>query len=114
MYLAERRHEFNSMKSIQRRLSVGLISVLIIIGLLLVQTSSWLFEAGLRRYFENHLHLESENLLAALVRGPQGIELDQSRISSAYKRPFSGYYFRIEMNDETWRSRSSWDHLLPL
>src|SRR5690606_40184575 len=87
MYLAERRHEFNSMKSIQRRLSVGLISVLIIIGLLLVQTSSWLFEAGLRRYFENHLHLESENLLAALVRGPQGIELDQSRISSAYKRP---------------------------
>lgn len=112
--MAERRHEFNSMKSIQRRLSVGLISVLIIIGLLLVQTSSWLFEAGLRRYFENHLHLESENLLAALVRGPQGIELDQSRISSAYKRPFSGYYFRIEMNDETWRSRSSWDHLLPL
>src|SRR5690606_28971908 len=47
-------------------------------------------------------------------RWPQGIELDQSRISSAYKQPFSGYYFRIEMQDETWRSRSSWDHLLPL
>lgn len=102
------------MNSIQRRLSLGLISVLIIIGLLLVQTSLWLFETGLHRYLENDMRQESENLLAALVRGPQGIELDQSRISSAYKRPFSGHYFRIEMKDATWRSRSSWDHLLPL
>jgi len=102
------------MNSIQRRLSVGLISVLIIIGLLLIQTSLWLFETSLHRYFESEMRHESENLLAALVRGPQGIELDQSRISSAYTQPFSGYYFRIEMTDETWRSRSSWDHLLPL
>jgi len=37
------------LKSIQRSLSVGLIAVLLLVGLLLVQTSLWLFEAGLRR-----------------------------------------------------------------
>ena len=37
------------MKSIQRRLSLGLISVMVIVGVVLAQTSLWLFEAGLQR-----------------------------------------------------------------
>ena len=39
------------MKSIQHRLSLGLIGVLLVVGLLLAQTSLWLFDLGLRRYF---------------------------------------------------------------
>lgn len=101
------------MKSIQRRLSLGLISVMVIVGLVLAQTSLWLFEMGLQRYLESGLRNDSENLLVALVRGPMGVQLDEQRLSPAYQRPFSGHYFRIDFADTHWRSRSLWDQELP-
>ena len=101
------------MISIQRRLSLGLISVMVVVGLVLAQTSLWLFEMGLQRYLEAGLRNDSENLLAALVQGPQGLHLDERRLSPAYQRPFSGHYFRIELADGHWRSRSLWDQELP-
>jgi signal transduction histidine kinase len=100
-------------RSIQRRLSLGLISVMVIVGLVLAQTSLWLFEIGLQRYLEAGLRNDSENLLVALVRGPQGLQLDERRLSPAYQRPFSGHYFRIDFADSHWRSRSLWDQELP-
>ncbi|MGO4310585.1 sensor histidine kinase [Pseudomonas sp. KB_15] len=101
------------MRSIQRRLSLGLISVMVVVGLVLAQTSLWLFEMGLQRYLEAGLRNDSESLLAALVRGPQGLQLDERRLSPAYQRPFSGHYFRIDFADGHWRSRSLWDQELP-
>ncbi|NWE11798.1 sensor histidine kinase [Pseudomonas yamanorum] len=101
------------MKSIQRRLSLGLISVMVIVGLVLAQTSLWLFEVGLQRYLESGLRNDSENLLVALVRGPTGVQLDEQRLSPAYQRPFSGHYFRIDFGVTHWRSRSLWDQELP-
>ncbi|NBF15249.1 GHKL domain-containing protein [Pseudomonas sp. Fl4BN2] len=101
------------MKSIQRRLSLGLISVLLIAGLVVGQVSLWLFENGLQRYLESGLRNESENLLLALSRGPQGLQLDERRLSPAYHRPFSGHYFSIQFGDIHWRSRSLWDAQLP-
>jgi len=101
------------MKSIQRRLSLGLISVMVIVGVVLAQTSLWLFEMGLQRYLESGLRNDSENLLVALVRGPTGVQLDEQRLSPAYQRPFSGHYFRIDFSDTHWRSRSLWDQELP-
>ncbi|MDF2489861.1 MAG: histidine kinase [Pseudomonas sp.] len=101
------------MKSIQARLSLGLIAVLVVVGLALAQLSLWLFEAGLQRYLETGLRKESENLLVALVHGPNGIQLDERRVSSAYQRPFSGYYFRIDFDEGHWRSRSLWDLEMP-
>ncbi|NWB26461.1 ATP-binding protein [Pseudomonas gingeri] len=102
------------MRSIQRRLSLGLVSVLLVVGLIVAQTSLWLFELGLQRYLEDGLHADSENLLVALVRGPQGLQLDERRLSPAYQRPFSGHYFRIDFADHHWRSRSLWDQELPV
>lgn len=108
------------MKSIQQRLSIGLAGVLILVGLVLAQTSLWLFDAGLRRNLGSELQLEADNLLAALVRGEHGIELDQTRISPVYERPFSGRYFRIEFVGRedlavaTLRSRSAWDHAVSI
>ena len=101
------------MKSIQRRLSLGLISVMVVVGLVLAQTSLWLFEMGLQRYLEAGLRNDSENLLVALVRGPQGLQLEERHLSPAYQRPFSGHYFRIDFDDHHWRSRSLWDQELP-
>ncbi|POA82960.1 Signal transduction histidine kinase [Pseudomonas sp. NFPP10] len=101
------------MRSIQRRLSLGLITVMVVVGLVLAQTSLWLFEVGLQRYLESGLRNDSESLLLALVRGPQGLQLDERRLSPAYQRPFSGHYFRIDFADVHWRSRSLWDQELP-
>jgi len=100
-------------KSIQRRLSLGLVSVLLVAGLVVGQVSLWLFENGLQSYLESGLKNDSENLLMALSRGPQGLQLDERRVSPAYQRPFSGHYFSIEFGDTHWRSRSLWDAQLP-
>ena len=102
------------MKSIQGRLSLGLISVLVIVGLVVAQVSLWLFEAGLQRYLESGLRNESEMLLVAIVRGSNGLQLDETRISPAYGRPFSGHYFRVDFAQEHWRSRSLWDLEMPI
>jgi len=100
-------------RSIQRRLSLGLISVMVVVGLVMAQTSLWLFEIGLQRYLEDGLRNDSESLLLAMVRGPQGLQLDERHLSPAYQRPFSGHYFRIDFADNHWRSRSLWDQELP-
>jgi signal transduction histidine kinase len=94
-------------------LSLGLITVMVLVGLVLAQTSLWLFEKGLQGYLEAGLRDDSESLLVALVRGPQGLQLDERRVSPAYQRPFSGHYFRIDFADSHWRSRSLWDQELP-
>ena len=70
------------MKSIQRRLSLGLSSVMVIVGVVLAQTSLWLFEAGLQRYLEAGLRNDAENLLVALVRRSHG-QANQPTLQSA-------------------------------
>ncbi|TLX56763.1 ATP-binding protein [Stutzerimonas nosocomialis] len=97
------------MKSIQRSLSLGLVATLVVVGVVLLQTSLWLFEAGLRRNLQANLQAEAEGLLMAIVRGPDGQQLDMQRVGPRYQRAFSGHYFLISLPDRTWRSRSLWD-----
>jgi signal transduction histidine kinase len=89
-----------------------LISVLLVIGLLLAQSSLWLFDRSLRSYLQTTLQDETQTLLGAVVRGPNGLQLDERRLSAAFKRPYSGLYFRIDLGEQTWRSRSLWDRTL--
>ncbi|WP_252275092.1 sensor histidine kinase [Pseudomonas subflava] len=100
------------MRSIQRRLSLGLAGVLVVVGLILAQSSLWLFDHSLRRYLREDLEDETQTLLIALVRGQNGVQLDERRLDPTFQRPFSGHYFRIDFGDETWRSRSLWDRSL--
>jgi signal transduction histidine kinase len=100
------------MKSIQRRLSLGLLAVLLVVGLLLAQTSLWLFELGLRRYLEVGLRNDAESLLVSIARSPTGLQLDSQRLTPNYERPLSGSYFHVEAAGQVWRSRSLWDHEL--
>ncbi|MDD0843307.1 sensor histidine kinase [Pseudomonas sp. Gutcm_11s] len=97
------------MRSIQRRLSLGLAGVLVVTGLLLAQASLLLFDHSLRRYLQEDLKDETQTLLAALVRGTNGVQLDERRLDPNFHRPFSGHYFRIDFSGQTWRSRSLWD-----
>jgi len=99
------------LRSIQARLRVGLVAILLVAGLVLVLGGAWLVDHALRRYLETGLRGETENLLAALVRGPHGLQLDEGRLGSLYTRPLSGRYFLIQIPalDIRWRSRSLWD-----
>jgi signal transduction histidine kinase len=97
------------LRSIQRRLSLGLAGVLVAVGLILAQSSLWLFDHSLRRYLQEDLKDETQSLLIALVRGQSGVQLDERRLDPTFQRPFSGHYFRIDFAGETWRSRSLWD-----
>ncbi|UZZ08622.1 ATP-binding protein [Ectopseudomonas mendocina] len=100
------------MRSIQRRLSLGLAGALLLVGLILAQASLWVFDRGLRAYLEEDLRDEAQGLLAALVRGPAGLQLDERRLDPSFQRQFSGHYFRIDFSDRSWRSRSLWDREL--
>ena len=97
------------MKSIQRRLSLGLAAALLIVGLALAQLSLWGFDRGLRAYLETDLRDEAQGLLVALVRGADGLQLDERRLNPSFQRQFSGHYFRIDFAGTSWRSRSLWD-----
>lgn len=100
------------MRSIQRRLGIGLAATLLLVGLILVQASLWVFDRGLRAYLEEDLRDEAQGLLAALVRGPAGLQLDERRLDPSFQRQFSGHYFRIDFAEHSWRSRSLWDREL--
>lgn len=104
------------MRSIQARLRLGLVAILLAAGLILVFCGTWLVDHALRRYLETGLRSETENLLAALVRGPHGLQLDEGRLGNLYTRPLSGRYFLIEISalDIRWRSRSLWDAQLEI
>ena len=97
------------MRSIQRSLSLSLAAALLIVSLVLLQTSLWLFETGLRRSLEIDLREETEGLLIALVPGADGVTLDSQRLNPRYRRAYSGHYFRIDLEGRSWRSRSLWD-----
>lgn len=101
------------MRSIQRRLSLGLAAVLVVTGLILAQGSLWLFDHGLRRYLQTDLENQTQTLLGALERGTGGVQLDERRLDPSFQRPFSGRYFRIDFTGQSWRSRSLWDRDLP-
>lgn len=83
--------------------------MLLLVGIGLAQGSLWLFDRALRDSLHNDLRDRAQGLLIALVRGPQGMQLDEQRLDPSYKRPFSGRYFRIDFADTHWRSRSLWD-----
>lgn len=100
------------MRSIQRRLGLGLAGTLLLAGLVLAQASLWVFDRGLRAYLEDSLRDEAQGLLTALVRGPSGLQLDERRLNPSFQRQFSGHYFRIDFSDHSWRSRSLWDREL--
>lgn len=101
------------MISIQRRLGLGLALGLLLAGALVLQGGYWLFDHALRSYLHDHLRDDSENLMLAVVRGQERIELNTRALDVSFNRPFSGRYFRIDLAGQSWRSRSLWDFDLP-
>ena len=100
--------------SIHRPLTFSLALLLIVMVILLSQAGLWVVDRGLRQHMQDNLQAQAESLLAALEKGPQGIELNRYKHDAVFLKPFSGEYFVIEFDQQRWRSRSLWDFSLPV
>lgn len=101
------------MTSIRSRLAIGLTLVL---ALLLIGQWLWLtltIDRLIEKQVITRLQEETESLLANLTVSPDGqLTLDNARLSSNYRRTFSGLYFTVESVDQQLYSRSLWDFSL--
>jgi signal transduction histidine kinase len=101
------------MKSLNRRLGIGL--ALTLLSLALIQW--WLVTATVREFASDYVHArlqhDADSLLGALQLAEDGtLELNPSRINGVYDMPFSGHYYRVVAGDESIISRSLWDFKL--
>lgn len=98
------------MTSIRSRLAIGLTLVL---ALLLVGQWLWLtltIDRLIEKQVITRLQEETESLLANLTVATDGqLILDSQRLSSNYRRTFSGLYYTVESENQQLFSRSLWD-----
>lgn len=102
------------MQSLNRRLlfSLGLSLVLVfaVMAFLVSEQVGHLIE----RMVVSRLEHDSEELLAAMDVNASGrIDMVDDRIPGVYRRPFSGHYFVLRDAEQTIRSRSLWDEVMP-
>jgi signal transduction histidine kinase len=101
------------MRSLQRRLSTGLITSLIVIFIVLLTLVSHAIRHVSEDYIASRLEHDSETMLSAISFPDTGpAHLDSVRIDGIYRRPYSGHYYLIQAGDTVFRSRSLWDHNL--
>ena len=103
------------MRSLQARLSIGLI-----ISLLFVILLSWIALSNTIRYVAedyilSRLQHDNEVLLAALnFSAEKKPTLILDRLNTEYQRAFSGHYYLINSDTVQLRSRSLWDFKLSI
>ena len=98
------------MLSLQARLGTGLLVSLILVFLVLWLLVSNTIRYLVEDYIASRLEHDGESLLTAVTFDRQDTPiLDSARTDSAYRRPFSGHYFKITSGENVLRSRSLWD-----
>ena len=104
------------MRSLERRLSVGLGSILLLVFVALFWGSLSAVRALAEANVLTRLEHDAEALLAALESLPDGrTVLREQRITPIYQQPLSGHYFVFAFDaKDTMRSRSLWDEQLPI
>ena len=98
------------MRSLQARLSAGLIIALVVlVGVLLVIGSYSLWRLA-EEFVAARLERDMDALLAALSFDEKGHPtLKMGRLSPVFQQPYSGYYYKIQIGTLVLRSRSLWD-----
>lgn len=103
------------MKSLQARLSTGLITALAALTLLAVVIGGYSLRQIAKNFVASRLEHDLETLLAALTFSGNGQpQLATDRISAIFRQPYSGHYYRLVSPGGELRSRSLWDADLPL
>ncbi len=98
------------MRSLQSRLSTGLLLSLISAFALLALLVSINLRFVTDDYVASRLQHDSETLLRAIQFDVDGtLRLDVTRIDPVYNQPFSGHYYVISSATQILYSRSLWD-----
>lgn len=104
------------MKSLERRLIVGLSSILLLVFIALFWASTTVVRTLAEAHILTRLEHDAEALVAALELPPNHPPgLVEGRITPIYQQPLSGHYFVFAFDtQDTLRSRSLWDEQLAL
>ncbi len=98
------------MISLKRQLSWGLAFSLVTLLTLQWMVVTYVINHLIENQLASRLEREGENLLAGIEFDASGSFLvDSKYVSAIYQRPFSGHYYVIVANQQTYQSRSLWD-----
>lgn len=101
------------MRSIQSKLSAGLLLSLIIAFSALWILVSINIQFLAKEYIASRLIHDAEMLLNTInFNNNDVLTIDETRIDLIYNQPFSGHYYVISSGDQSINSRSLWDHKL--
>ncbi len=103
------------MSSLKARLNLGfLIISLLFLSAVIIANVIFFNEFG-EKFVETRLQHDTDALIAALKPDEEGkLQLDELNLNPIFLQPFSGHYYRIEMDHVTFESRSLWDQTLTL
>ncbi|GGK78232.1 sensor histidine kinase [Amphritea balenae] len=99
----------NATPSLERRIRHGLILLMVpafIVVLFFLHTA---MNGIAREYMVARQQDDANNIIAALVQEAGRWTIDESRVSSVYKRVRTGHYYIVRWDSEEIRSRSLWD-----
>lgn len=101
------------MSSLKSRLNFGVFLMSLIFFSFLMIINIIFFNSFGQDFVETRLQHDTDALLANLNAGEDGIlQLDEESLNPIFLTPFSGHYFRIDLNARTYLSRSLWDRTM--
>lgn len=102
------------MSSLKSRLNFGVFLIsLIFFGFLMIINIIFFNSFG-QDFVESRLQNDTDALLANLNPDDNGLlKFDEENVNPIFLQPFSGHYFRIDLEQATYLSRSLWDRSIP-
>jgi len=98
------------MRSLQSRLSTGIVIALALLVAVLLAVGSYSLRHLAEDFVAERLEHDMDALLAAMFfNGRKQLRLQPGRLSPIFRQPYSGHYYKIQAGDVTLRSRSLWD-----
>lgn len=98
------------MRSLQARLSTGLIIILVALVVLVLVVGSYSLRHLAEEFIASRLEHDMDALLAALSFDANGLPvLNLGRLNPIFRQPYSGHYYKILSGTSALRSRSLWD-----
>jgi len=98
------------MSSLKSRLNIGVFIISLVFFSTLIIFNIIFFNRFGEEFVETRLQHDTDALLASLKPDGDGkLRLNENNLNPIFLQPFSGHYFRIEMDHQVYLSRSLWD-----
>lgn len=101
------------MSSLKSRLNFGVFLIsLIFFGFLMIINIIFFNSFG-QDFLESRLQNDTDALLANLNPDENGrLTFDEDNVNPIFLQPFSGHYFRVDLENQSYLSRSLWDRTM--